>query len=253
MPEFTSTWGDPKSPTVVLLPGGGGTQWLWTPHADLLKDEYRVVALDMPAHGVHPDSSFSFDRAIEDIGEVLDEEESAVLVGHSLGGRVAMEAASVHDGRVDGLLVAGVTTSPGLLKSCLYLPLSFVIESAAHVTRIREWMDEQYGLDNERQVPPDSANTHDEAIATARGIRGGVFRDSLSPSEFYDGPTMFTYGKEEVEVTTAEQLADRFDARLRWYEGGHGVPSRDHSMFAGIVSEFVNAVYDENRVVPETE
>lgn len=253
MPEFTATWGDPESPTVVFLPGAGGTQWLWTPHAEHLEDAYRVVAVDMPAHGVHPDSSFSFDRAIADIGEVLDEEGPAVLVGHSLGARVAMAAASTHENQVDGLLAAGVATSPGLLKSCLHLPLSYAIESAAHVTRIREWMDEQYGLDDERQVPPDSANAHDEAVAMARGIRGGLFRDPLSISEFYDGPTMLTYGKEEVEAATAEQLADRFDARLRWYGGGHGVPSRNHSLFAEVVSEFVDAVYDENQVAAETE
>ena len=57
---------------------------------------------------------------------------------------------------------------------------------------------------------------------------------------------MLTYGKEEIKMATAERLADRFNARLRCYEGSHGVPSRKHSMFAELVSEFVDAVYDEN-------
>jgi len=253
MLDYVRAWGDPGSPTVVLLPGAGGTEWLWTPHAELLEDEYRVVAVDMPAHGVHPASSFSFERAIADIGEILDEEASAVLVGHSLGGRVAMEAASTHERQVDGLLVAGVTTPPGLLKSCLALPLSVIIQSAAHVTRIREWMEEQYGLDDERQVPPDSANAHDVVDAMARGIRGTLFRDSISASEFYDGPVTLIYGREEVETSTAERFADRYDTSLRWYEGGHAAPSRNPSMFAEVVSDFVDAVYDENQVGTEIE
>ena len=245
MSEYVKAWGDRESPTVIFLPGAGGTQWLWTPHAELLNDEYRTVSIDMPAHGTHPRSSFNFERAIRDVSDVLDKEGSAVLVGHSLGGRVAMEAAATHDERVDGLLVAGVGTLPGTLGKALQLALSYAVEIGAHSNYLREWMDEQYGIDNERQVPPDTLDTHDEAVATARGMRGALFRDSLSALDRYDGPTLLAYGESENSTESANELAERVGARIRWYSGGHGVPSRKPTVFTEIVSEFLTTVYDD--------
>ena len=248
MSDHVEAWGDRESPTVIFLPGAGGTQWLWTPHAELLNDEYRVISMDMPAHGAHPRSSFNFERAIRDVSEVLDVEGSAVLVGHSLGGRVAMEAAAAHDERVDGLLVAGVGTPPGTLGKTLQLALSYAVEIGAHSNRIREWMDEQYGLDDERQVPPETRDTHDEAVATAKGMRGTLFRDSLSALNRYDGPTLLAYGEDESSTESARELAERVGARVRWYSGGHGVPSREPEVFSEVVTEFLSTVYDEEVV-----
>lgn len=245
MPEYVSTWGDRGAPTVILLPGGGGTQWLWTPHAELLADKYRVISLDMPAHGTHPDASFSVDRAISDVGDVLDKEGSAVLVGHSIGGQIATAAASTHASRIDGLLVAGVSSQQGLLKRSLHLPVSYVIEAATHSTRIREWMDEQYGLDNERQLPPDSANAHDEAVAMARGIRGTRSLDAISTLESCDGSAMITYGTDEKSRDEAEKIAERVDAQLKRYRGGHGYPTRHPDGFSEIVETFLDEIYAE--------
>lgn len=96
MLECVRTWGDPESPTVLLLHPAGGTRHSWTPHAERLRDSYHVVAIDLPAHGIHPHDEFSFDRAVEDVGKVLENIGTAVLVGHSQGGYVAMHAAAAH-------------------------------------------------------------------------------------------------------------------------------------------------------------
>lgn len=245
MPDFVATWGDPASPTVLLLPGAGGTQWLWTPHATTLEDSHRVVSIDMPAHGVHPEATFSFDRALEDLDRVLEAEGPAVLVGHSLGGHVAAEAAAAHSARVEGLLLAGVAPTSGVLEPYRDRVLSYVLEAAAHSTRIREWLDEQYGLEDDRQVPPEDLETHDEAIAMARGMRAALSRDSLAGLRSYDGPIMLAAGEEQDDAEAAADLAERIGARFRRYEGGHGVPSRQPERFVPIVERFLGRVYDE--------
>jgi pimeloyl-ACP methyl ester carboxylesterase len=250
MLEYASRWGEQCAPPVVFLPGAGGTRWLWTPHAERLASTYRVVALDMPGHGTHPDASFSFDRAIEDVGDVLAETGSAVLVAHSLGGHVAVEAASAHDDRVDGLFLAGLG-EPGLIKSIFQLPLSYALEAAAHSTRLRGWLDEQYGLDDDQQTPPESADTHDNVVAAARGIRSDFFHDSIATLEGYDGPTILAYGEQETERTTAEALAERVDARIQWYEGGHGVPSRKPDVFVEAVKPFLEEIHAHNATAGE--
>ena len=240
--NHVNTWGDPELPNLVLLPGAGGSRWLWTPHAELLADEYRVISIDMPAHGTHPDSSFDIERATQDVGVILEEEGPAVLVGHSLGGHVAMNAASAYAEQIDAVLVAGVGAPPGTVSKIQQLALSYVVEIAAHSTYIREWMDDQYGLDDERQLPPENLDTHDEAIATARGMRGALFQKSVSRLKEYDGPIAFAYGDKETETEAANELAERVGAEVCWYEGGHGTPSRNPERFVEIVETFLTMV-----------
>lgn len=242
MLAHTTEWGDPEAPTIVLLAGGGGTRWLWTPHADRLREDYHAVALDLPAHGTHPEASFSVERAIRDVGDILDDCGSAVLVGHSIGGQVAMEAAAAHEDRVEGLVVAGVSGETSRLKAAVFFPLSYLLEAAAHVPPIRAWIDDQWGLDDERQLPPASVDAHDAAIAMARSGRGTLFSDPMSAAAAYDGPTLLTYGTEEMGEDAAEAVADRVDARLRWFDGGHGYPSRQPEGFVALVSQFLGDV-----------
>lgn len=85
----------------MLLHGGGANVHWWDGLAATLADRFHVVALDFRGHGesdwpaeLRP-GAFSEDlRALlEDLGAP-----SAVLVGHSLGGRIALEHAAAHGG-----------------------------------------------------------------------------------------------------------------------------------------------------------
>lgn len=243
MLDYATEWGNRDAPTVILLAGGGGTRWLWTPHADYLCEDYHVVALDLPAHGTHPEPSFSVERAVRDVGEVLEECGRGVLVGHSIGGQVAMEAAAAHETRVVGLFVAGVSGEPNPLKQALMLPLTYLIGGAAHIDSIRAWMDDKWGLDDERQLPPSSVDAHDAAIALARAGRGTLFSDPLPAAATYDGPMLLAYGKDEISRDAAEEIAERVEARLRWYEGGHSFPSRNPAGFATVFGEFLDDIF----------
>jgi pimeloyl-ACP methyl ester carboxylesterase/putative sterol carrier protein len=98
-----------EGPPLVLLHGLGGTKLSWMPVLAPLAQGYRVVAPDLPGHGesAKPRASYSPRFYAGVVRSLLDEigVGPAVLVGNSLGGRVALEIAVRAPGRVRGLVL----------------------------------------------------------------------------------------------------------------------------------------------------
>lgn len=103
-------------PAVLLIHGAGGHHLSWPPQIRRLHDQ-RVYAVDLPAHGR---SDGIGRQRIEDYSNdvlaLLDELRinRAVLIGHSMGGAIAMDSAIRQPKRVLGL---------GLIGSGARLPL----------------------------------------------------------------------------------------------------------------------------------
>jgi pimeloyl-ACP methyl ester carboxylesterase len=82
----------------------------------LLRDRYRVVAIDLLGHGGSPvpadPAEYTRDMALVDIDEVLASlAEPAVLVGHSLGGYLALAHAATRPAAARAIVV--LNTGPG--------------------------------------------------------------------------------------------------------------------------------------------
>jgi len=97
---------------LVLIHGGLANRSFWAPQMASLSGAYRVVALDLGGHGesgrnrkAWPIPAFAGD--VRAVVAALDLKR-VVLVGNSLGGAVALEAAALLRGRVIG--VVGVDT-----------------------------------------------------------------------------------------------------------------------------------------------
>lgn len=78
-----------------------------------LSAQYRIIAVDLPNHGRSPwveAHSMSLSAMAASIVAVLDKENiaSAHILGHSLGGKVAMELALAFPRRVKRLLIADI-------------------------------------------------------------------------------------------------------------------------------------------------
>ncbi len=83
---------------------------------DLLEDAFTVVAPDLLGHGDSPvlddPTEYTRDRTLADIDDIVtDLEMPPVLVGHSLGGYLALAYASTRPGAVRGVVV--LNTGPG--------------------------------------------------------------------------------------------------------------------------------------------
>ena len=83
---------------------------------DRLEDRFTVVAVDLPGHGESPcpddPEAFTRDAALDDLDAVLAELDGpAILVGHSLGGYLALAHAATRLGTARGIVV--LNTGPG--------------------------------------------------------------------------------------------------------------------------------------------
>jgi pimeloyl-ACP methyl ester carboxylesterase len=104
----TTSYGETGSP-VVFLHGLFGQGRNWTQIAKALAPEHRTLLVDLPHHGRSPWADhFDFLEIADQVAAVLGEAEPVTLVGHSLGGKVAMVLALRHPELVARLCVVDV-------------------------------------------------------------------------------------------------------------------------------------------------
>jgi pimeloyl-ACP methyl ester carboxylesterase len=104
----TLSWGSEALPAVVCLHGVCGHARRFERLARMLDGERHVIAYDLRGHGRSPWSGRqTLDQHVDDLAEVIDASgvDQTVLLGHSLGGRIAVEYAADHGERVTGLVL----------------------------------------------------------------------------------------------------------------------------------------------------
>ncbi len=99
-------------PTLVLIHGWNCDRRYWAGPMALLAEDFRVIALDLGGHGESGLDRADWSMAAfgEDVASVVRHLNlrRAVLIGHSMGGPVALEAAARLPGRIVGIV--GVDT-----------------------------------------------------------------------------------------------------------------------------------------------
>lgn len=108
---YATTLGE-SGPWVVFCHGLFGQGKNWTQVAKVVAERHRVLLLDMPQHGRSPwTPDFDYLGAAEEVSTSLAEslgDETVALVGHSMGGKIAMALALLHPDRVERLCVVDV-------------------------------------------------------------------------------------------------------------------------------------------------
>lgn len=96
-----------EGPAVVLLHGFCESSKIWAEFVPVLAGDHRVLAIDLPGHGQNPFEGMPDDLAGfgQQVWATLDEAgvADAVLIGHSLGGYVALAMAAQQPSRIRGL------------------------------------------------------------------------------------------------------------------------------------------------------
>lgn len=115
-PVFHTHFGQ-TGPRVVFLHGLFGQGKNWTMFAKALATEARVTLVDLPNHGRSGwTETFSYPDMADQVAELMQADvgqgepaEAYAVVGHSMGGKVAMALALRHPGQVSGLAVVDVS------------------------------------------------------------------------------------------------------------------------------------------------
>ena len=96
---------------MVILHGLFGFSDNWQTHAKRLSEYYRVILVDLRNHGHSPWSvEFSYGIMAEDLKELFDSLNlsKVILLGHSMGGKVAMHFAQHYPAFLEKLIVVDI-------------------------------------------------------------------------------------------------------------------------------------------------
>ena len=107
MAPISNTSAKKEEPTFTLLHGFTNTSATWGAVLPLLSQAYGVQPLDLPGHG----SSHSVRQNLVDYGRTLSQQltNETVLLGYSLGGRVALHCALEQPRGLRALVLIGAT------------------------------------------------------------------------------------------------------------------------------------------------
>jgi esterase len=109
VPLFVDDYG--VGPPVIILHGLFGSSVNWRRIGRFLAEHHRVMALDLRNHGRSPQvDTMSYGEMVDDLLALMDREtlRHATLLGHSMGGKVAMLAALQHPERVRELIIVDI-------------------------------------------------------------------------------------------------------------------------------------------------
>ncbi|MEX0740695.1 MAG: alpha/beta fold hydrolase [Pseudohongiella sp.] len=102
-----STDGEP----LLILHGLLGNLANWTWHSRRLAEHFAVYGLDLRNHGSSPhEHDMSYSLMAQDVVEFMDDQGigAAHVLGHSMGGKVAMQLAMDHPERIKRLVIADI-------------------------------------------------------------------------------------------------------------------------------------------------
>lgn len=124
---------------VLLLHGLGSTALDWSAVAPRLSQRHHVLAPDLRSHGLSDDAPWSWEACLEDLAAVAAAvgAENPAVVGHSLGGSLAVMWGRDHPGS------PGVVNLDGHGRRLRHQYLGLDDEQVAEVERqLQAWMDD---------------------------------------------------------------------------------------------------------------
>jgi len=241
---------------LVCLHGVSSSAEIWRPLLPALATERcRVLAWDMPGYGHSPPiEPHDFPHLADALAALLDAAglARAVIVGHSLGGMIAMEFAARHRQRVAALVLACTTASSGVgpqpARTAFLEQRLGVLERGGSMAELADQLlpamlgpRPPAGLPGRlRQlmsvIPP---------AAYRAAIRALPDFDRRAALPAFDFPVLCIAGEHDRVATapTMRRIAERIDAAqfVVMRDAGHLAPFEDEEAFAVLLKGFLEA------------
>ena len=210
------TRGDSGSP-VILIHGLMDSALNWSKNIDALAQTHRVWAIDLIGFGFSSrvtEPTYSLKYFARTIREFMDAQgiERASIVGHSLGGAVALELTHDYPARADKLILIAPGTYLVNLPLALnfaarvpYVPRALVgMAVTSNHARMSAWRN---ALGNPDRVDPQEARKYARPLRV-KGTADALVAMAASPRESdlpaglkqIDAPTLILWGDKDVAV-----------------------------------------------------
>jgi pimeloyl-ACP methyl ester carboxylesterase len=224
--------GNRRHEAIMLVHGFGASLHAWMPWVELLQDEFRVITLDLPAHGLTgeiPNADYSTTGYIEIVDQLADhlKLDTFTLGGNSMGGGVAWQYVLQHPKRVTAMILIDATGPMDWHSGNEEEPLIFNLLSQPWFRAIAEKLDPYYLIAqatrsayNYSPVADDSLIMRYYDLALRQGTRKAIIlRSSLADRSFNDDqlsslglPTLILWGREDSLIDVS--IANRFSEAL---------------------------------------
>jgi esterase len=245
-----------EGPPVAILHGLFGSGRNWRSIAQELASRHRVVAVDLRNHGTSSwADGMSYREMVDDLRAALRERgiTRTSLLGHSMGGKVAMLAALLHPGEVDRLIVVDIAPVPnpptllGYIRAMRDIDLRGATQRSEVDARLREAIPDAA----ERAFLLQNLVSEDGKLqwrlnleAIERDFPEIVQFPNLPAGTAYRGPTLFVAGANSDYIRPIDKPEIRRlfpQARIIRVKGaGHWVHAEQPKTFLQIVAPFLS-------------
>jgi pimeloyl-ACP methyl ester carboxylesterase len=245
-----------SGPPVAILHGLFGSGRNWRSIAQQLAPRHRVLAFDLRNHGASPRADgMSYREMVEDLRASIRARGigRAALLGHSMGGKLAMLAALLHPAEIDRLVVVDIAPAPNPPTLLAYVRAMRAVDLRG-ITRRGE-VDAQLAA-----AVPDPAERAfllqnliiDDGRTQWRLNLEAIEREfpeiigfpELLADTGYRGPTLFVAGARSDHIRPEHELVIRHlfpRAHITRIEGaGHWVHAEQPQAFLKAVATFLS-------------
>jgi pimeloyl-ACP methyl ester carboxylesterase len=242
-------------PPLAILHGLFGSGRNWAGIAQTLGARHRVIALDLRNHGTSPwADSMDYAAMAGDVRETLHALgcPRCALLGHSMGGKVAMLAALIDRDAVERLVVADIAPVEYPARHMPYLRAMRALDLAGIGRRgqadarlmpaIPDPVERAFLLQNLVFDGP-TARWRLNLAAIEREMPALVGFPALPPGTAYDGPALFVAGgrsdylRPEHEPATRRLFPNARIARIA--NAGHWLHAEQPQAFLAAVEPFL--------------
>lgn len=238
---------------IVMLHGIFGSSDNWLTHSRMLSEHYRTYALDLRNHGQSfHDDVFDYPSMVADVIDFMGTHsiEDAVIMGHSMGGKVAMNMAVAHPEKVQKLIVVDIAPRPYNMENYVVLQGLNAIDIDEVASRqqademlakhVDDFATRQFLLKNLQRKPEGGFKWKLNLPAISANIQ----KIGL-PLQFegkFGKPTLFVRGAKSGYVRDKDLtvIKDIFPAAtVETLDTGHWVPAEKPKEFVELVSRWL--------------
>jgi len=240
---------------LIILHGLFGSSDNWLTQAKLFSPSYKVYTIDLRNHGLSPHHpTFDYPSMVADLLEFLDDHhiDHPIIIGHSMGGKTAMNFALTHPEKVDKLIVVDISPRAYDLEHYTIAEglKAIPINSITSRNEADEILSQHVPEKDVRQFLLKNLQRKPEGGFSWK-INLGVISDNLSniglavqTGRVFDKPTLFVRGARSKYVRDAdwERITSIFpNAKLETLDTGHWVQAEKPQEFVNVTTQWLNA------------